>query len=97
MRHLCDFACFLAKQVLSQMNYTPTGTFIDLKAFAVVRKTGNGVKIVLEIPLAGTLLRQSSRHFVCPAIDSVRCFLFICAFICLPSSGNRGLSVSQGL
>jgi len=24
MRHLCDFACFLAKQVLSQLSYTPT-------------------------------------------------------------------------
>src|SRR5271165_4963607 len=23
MRHLCDFACFLAKQVLSQLSYTP--------------------------------------------------------------------------
>jgi hypothetical protein len=24
MRYLCDFACFLAKQVLSQLSYTPT-------------------------------------------------------------------------
>ena len=24
MRHLCEFACFLAKQVLSQLSYTPT-------------------------------------------------------------------------
>jgi hypothetical protein len=23
MRHLCDFACFVAKQVLSQLSYTP--------------------------------------------------------------------------
>jgi len=39
MRHLCDFACFLAKQVLSQLSYTPTvGTAIDFKAFTSVRK-----------------------------------------------------------
>ena len=26
MRHLCDLACLLAKQVLSQLSYTPTIT-----------------------------------------------------------------------
>jgi hypothetical protein len=38
MRHLCDFACFLAKQVLSQLSYTPTfgATFI-LKHFRALR------------------------------------------------------------
>ena len=35
MRHLCDLACFLAKQVLSQLSYTPTvvGLF-NFKLFA---------------------------------------------------------------
>ena len=38
MRHLCDFACFLAKQVLSQLSYTPAFrvTFI-LKHFRAIR------------------------------------------------------------
>jgi hypothetical protein len=39
MRHLCDFACFLAKQVLSQLSYTPTvSDTTNSKATAAVRK-----------------------------------------------------------
>ena len=39
MRHLFDFACFLAKQVLSRLSYTPTvGTTFNSRAFAVVPK-----------------------------------------------------------
>jgi hypothetical protein len=30
MRHLCDFACFLAKQVLSQLSYTPPCNYMIL-------------------------------------------------------------------
>ena len=34
MRHLFDFACFLAKQVLSQLSYTPMfGVTFILKHF----------------------------------------------------------------
>jgi hypothetical protein len=28
MRHLCDLACLVAKQVLSQLSYTPTAGFL---------------------------------------------------------------------
>jgi hypothetical protein len=35
MRHLCDLACLLAKQVLSQLSYTPTvETTLILKHFS---------------------------------------------------------------
>ena len=38
-RHLVDFTGLLAKQVLSQLSYTPTArTSIDFRAFATVRK-----------------------------------------------------------
>ena len=33
MRHLCDLACLLAKQVLSQLSYTPTAGTTHSKAF----------------------------------------------------------------
>src|SRR5690349_7827147 len=34
MRHLCDLSCLLAKQVLSQLSYTPIPRRIILKHFA---------------------------------------------------------------
>jgi len=38
MRHLCDFACFRAKQVLSQLSYRPTfGVTFILKHFRALR------------------------------------------------------------
>jgi len=39
MRHLCDLTCLVAKQVLSELSYTPTirTTFI-LKAFLPIAK-----------------------------------------------------------
>jgi hypothetical protein len=38
MRHLCDLRCFLAKQVLSQLSYTPTvGVTFILKHFRARR------------------------------------------------------------
>ena len=57
----------LAKQVLSQLSYTPTvGTFIDFKAIAPVRKLRNSTFYPLlcqncvKTPFAGTLLCQNS-------------------------------------
>jgi nicotinamidase-related amidase len=44
MRHLCDFACFLAKQVLSQPSYTPTvGVTFILKHFSALKANGMAV------------------------------------------------------
>jgi hypothetical protein len=38
MRHLCDLACLVAKQVLSQLSYTPTvGVTFILKHFRARR------------------------------------------------------------
>jgi hypothetical protein len=34
MRHLCDLPCLLAKQVLSQLSYTPTYNVMILMDFA---------------------------------------------------------------
>jgi hypothetical protein len=57
----------LAKQVLSQLSYTPTvGTTLDSKAFATVSKLGNTTFCPLlcqncvKTPVAGTLLCQNS-------------------------------------
>ena len=66
----------LAKQVLSQLSYTPTvGTIIHFKAFTAVRKLRNHPYYPLlchncvKTPLARTLLCQNFRHFVGSAID----------------------------
>ena len=71
MRHLCEFPRLLAKQVLSQLSYTPTaGTSIDIKVFALVRKLRIFTFYPLlcqncvKTPFARTLLFQNKRHFV---------------------------------
>jgi hypothetical protein len=46
----------LAKQVLSQLSYTPTaGTFLDFKAFAAVRNLRN-----ISLPCVVPELRQAA-------------------------------------
>src|SRR5579859_6629878 len=71
----------LAKQVLSQLSYTPTvKTCIDVKAFASVRKLQKPTFYPLlcqncvKTSVTRTLLCQNSRHFVGPAFDFVQRF-----------------------
>ena len=71
----------LAKQVLSQLSYTPTAaTLFDSKAFAASRKLRKPTfypslcQNSVKTPVARTLLCQNSRHFVGPAIDFVQRF-----------------------
>jgi len=47
MRHLCDFARFLAKQVLSQLSYTPTvEVTLILKYFRPLRNPFLGFSVI---------------------------------------------------
>jgi len=73
----------LAKQVLSQLSYTPTdGTSSDSKAFAPDLKLRKPTFCPLlcqncvKTPVARTLLCQNYGHLIGPAIDFVQCFPF---------------------
>ena len=88
MRHLCDFACFLAKQVLSQLSYTPTAaTAIDIKVFAPIRK----LRIFTFHPLCVDCVKTPLPETCCVTTTDIslarRLILpsasrFICNFIC---------------
>jgi hypothetical protein len=90
MRHLCDFACFLAKQVLSQLSYTPTfeATFI-LKHFRALRNPFLRFSVITVPKLAKTPVNRGccrfvNGHFIGSAVDPLKRF----AFHRLASSGN---------
>jgi hypothetical protein len=78
-----------AKQVLSQLSYTPTaGTTFDFKAFAVVRKLRNIIFILYCVRTVSKPLSSVPSCVKTPDISLARrlilssASLFICNFIC---------------
>jgi hypothetical protein len=59
MRHLCDFACFLAKQVLSQLSYTPTVVVTSiLKHSSACRNPFLRFSVILDVSAARCPVRN---------------------------------------
>src|ERR1700722_4197915 len=96
MRHLCDFACFLAKQVLSQLSYTPIPMFLfilnQLRILAPLETVQTVPECAKSVPNKQLILNDCATvpdtlpngvfiSFGCRS-SSCSVSLFICNFIC---------------